>query len=107
MVGLGGVWLEVMRDVAFAPLDLTRERALEVIRRTKAWRLLDGFRGSDRGDAGALADAMVSLGRLGLELGSRIESIDINPIVVLDEGHGAVALDALAVIRPPLPGDSI
>ena len=104
MVGLGGVWLEVMRDVAFAPLDLDQERAIAVIRRTKAWRLLDGFRGAKRGDIKALADAMVALGRLGLELGDRLETIDINPIVVLDEGCGAVALDALVVMRPPPPG---
>ena len=106
MVGLGGVWLEVLKDVAFAPLELTREAALDVIGRTKAWRLLDGFRGSKRGDVGALADAMVSLGRLGRELGDRLESIDINPIVVLDEGRGAVALDALVVTRPAPQGDS-
>ncbi len=105
MVGLGGVWLEVMADVAFAPLALTRERALNAIRRTKAWRLLDGFRGARRGDVTALADAMVALGRLGIELGGRLESIDINPIIVLDEGRGAVALDALVVMRSPPPGE--
>lgn len=105
MVGLGGVWLEVMKDVAFAPLDLTRQTALETIGRTKAWRLLDGFRGSKRGDVLALADAMVALGRLGLELGDKLESIDINPIVVLEEGRGAVALDALVVTRQTPQGD--
>lgn len=105
MVGLGGVWLEVMADVAFAPLALTRERALDAIRRTKAWRLLDGFRGARRGDVTALAYAMVALGRLGIELGGRLESIDINPIIVLDEGRGAVALDALVVMRSPPPGE--
>ena len=41
----------------------------------------------------------------GIELGDRLESIDIDPIVVLDEGRGAVALDALVVIRPETPGD--
>ena len=99
MVGLGGVWLEVLHDVAFTGLDIDRAQAMAAIHRTKAWALLDGFRGTPRRDATALADAMVALGRLGRELGDRLLSIDINPIVVLNEGQGAVALDALVVLR--------
>ena len=76
-------------------LDHDREAALAAIRRTKAWRLLDGFRGAPRRDVVALADAMVALGRLGRAMGDRLQSIDINPIAVLNEGQGAVALDAL------------
>jgi acyl-CoA synthetase (NDP forming) len=104
MVGLGGVWLEVMRDVAFTGLDITREDALEAIRRTKAWRLMDGFRGAPRRDVNALAEAMVALGALAARLGDGLESIDINPIVVLNEGQGALALDALVVLRPTMGG---
>jgi acyl-CoA synthetase (NDP forming) len=105
MVGLGGVWLEVMRDVAFTSLDITREDALAAIRRTKAWHLLDGFRGGPHRDATAFADAMVALARLAARLGDRLESVDINPIVVLNEGQGAVALDALVVLRENSGGD--
>lgn len=105
MVGLGGVWLEIMRDVTFTGIDITREDALAAIRRTKAWRLLDGYRGAPRCDATALADAMVALGGLAARLGDRLESIDINPVAVLNEGQGAVALDALVVLRPATGGD--
>ncbi len=99
MVGLGGVWLEVLRDVAFTSLDIDRDAALAAVRRTKAWRLLDGFRGAPRRDVAALADAMVALARLGAELGDGLQSIDINPIVVLNDGQGAVALDGLVVLQ--------
>ena len=100
MVGLGGVWLEVIGDVAFVPTDVDREGALAAIARTKASKLLAGYRGAPAGDVGALADAMVALGQLVRDLGDAVHSIDINPIVVLPAGEGAVALDALVVLQP-------
>ncbi len=104
MVGLGGIWLELMRDVAFAAPGIDRTDALAAIARTKAHHLLAGFRGSGTRDIGALADAMVALGRLAADLEPAVQSIDINPIVVLNDGKGAVALDALVVLRPPQGG---
>lgn len=104
MVGLGGVWLEVMADVAFAPIDLDPAGALAAIARTKAHALLAGFRGAPPRDIAALADAMVGLGRLASAMGERLQAIDINPIVVLNDGNGAVALDALVVLRPATGG---
>ncbi|HEY7384451.1 MAG TPA: acetate--CoA ligase family protein [Beijerinckiaceae bacterium] len=102
MAGMGGVWLELFKDVAFAPPGLSRERAIEAIARTRVARLLAGYRGSPPGDVNALADAMVSLGRLALDLGDVIEAIDINPVLVMQTG--VCALDGLVVLKPPAGG---
>ena len=101
MVGMGGVWLELFKDVAFAPpaLDLTRAR--ETIAQTRAHQLLQGYRGSPPRDVDALARAMVALGDLSFELGDVVEAVDVNPLLVRAEGRGAVALDALVILRPP------
>jgi hypothetical protein len=89
----------LFKDVSFAPATLDRDRALEMVRATRAGAMLDGFRGRQPGDIDALCDALVSLGRLARDLGDAIEAIDINPLFVLE--HGVVALDALVVLRPP------
>jgi acyl-CoA synthetase (NDP forming) len=102
MVGMGGVWLELFKDVAFAPPGLGRERALETIARTRASALLNGYRGSSPRDVDALADALVSLGHLAVELGDVIEAVDVNPLLVCKKGDGVFALDGLVVLRPPL-----
>ena len=101
MVGMGGVWLELFKDVAFAPPGLGLARAKETIALTRASQLLAGYRGSQACDVDGLAEAMVSLGRLACELGDVIEAIDVNPIAVRAQGRGVVALDALVVLRPP------
>jgi acetate---CoA ligase (ADP-forming) len=98
MVGLGGIFVELVKDVAFAPACLDRERALAMIQTTRAGRLLEGFRGK-AGDRRAVADALVNLGRLASDLADIVEAVDINPFVVYE--HGAFALDALVVLQPP------
>jgi succinyl-CoA synthetase beta subunit len=100
MVGLGGVWLELFKDVAFAPPNLDERRACEAIAATRIGKILAGYRGAPAYDAGALARAMVSLGRLALDLGEVIESVDVNPLLVMPAGGGVVALDGLVVLRP-------
>jgi acyl-CoA synthetase (NDP forming) len=97
MVGAGGIWLELMRDVAFAVPRLDRARALAAIDRLAAAGRLRGHRGA-KADITALADAMVGIGRLACDLGDALASLDINPLLVREEG--VVALDALAVLRP-------
>ena len=86
MVGLGGVWLELFKDVAFAPPWLDENHARRVIMRdaggTPARRL------SRRAacDIGALARAMAALGRIATDLGDALESLDVNPIIVTEDG---------------------
>jgi acyl-CoA synthetase (NDP forming) len=99
MFGMGGVLVELFKDVSFAPATLDRDRAREMVRATRAGAMLDGFRGRKPGDIDALCDALVGLGRLARDLGDAIEAIDVNPLLVREQG--VVALDALVVLRPP------
>lgn len=101
IAGAGGVLLELIKDVAFATPRLERAAALAVIAETRSSRLLQGYRGKAPGDVVALADAMVALGAMARELGSVLHSVDVNPLLVLDAGQGAVALDGLVVLNPP------
>ena len=98
MGGSGGVLLELVRDVAFAAPPLNLAKAHDLIARTKAGALMKGYRGSGALDAQAYAQALVALGRLAADLGDVLESVDVNPFLLLQEG--GVALDALVVLRP-------
>jgi acyl-CoA synthetase (NDP forming) len=102
MIGLGGVFVEVLEDVVLerAPVDAPLARAM--LRRLKAWPLLDGARGGEPVDLDALCAAMVALSRFAAANRDRIESIDVNPLRVFARGRGAWMLDAL-VQSCPLP----
>jgi acetate---CoA ligase (ADP-forming) len=97
MVGLGGVLVEVHRDVSFRIAPFGRNDALAMIDELRGRRLLDAHRGRAAVDLGALADALVALSRLAVSAGDTLDSIDINPFVVLP--RGAVALDAVVMGR--------
>jgi acyl-CoA synthetase (NDP forming) len=99
MVGLGGVLVEVLRDVAFRVAPFGRGEALAMIGELRGRKLLDAHRGRAALDVGALADALVSLSRLAVAAGDTLDSIDVNPFVVLPQG--AVALDAVVIGRDP------
>ncbi|MCY4441489.1 MAG: acetate--CoA ligase family protein, partial [Deltaproteobacteria bacterium] len=92
----GGVALDLYRDVAFAAPTLDEAAAEDLIARTKAARLIDGYRGAPALDRKALVRALMALSRLACDLGDRLESIDVNPFVLRQ--RGGVALDALVVL---------
>jgi acetyltransferase len=99
MFGAGGVLLELARDVAFGAVPLAHWQAQAMIERTSAGRLLQGYRGAPAADRESVIAALLALGRLAGDLGERLESIDVNPFVALPVGQGALALDALVVLR--------
>ena len=99
MFGSGGINLELHKDVAFGAVPLPLWQAKAMIQRTTAGKLLKGYRGTPPGDEGSVLAALIALGRLAHNLGDQVESIDINPVVALPDGQGAVALDALVVLR--------
>ena len=70
-----------------------------MLARTNAGALLDGYRGAPPADRESVLAAMLALGRLAHDLGERVEAIDINPFVALPGSQGALALDALVVLR--------
>ena len=95
--GLGGIFVEVLGDVTqrLAPFGVAE--AHEMIREVKGFALLDGARGAAPADVDALAEALSRLSVLAHANADRIESIDINPFLVLPKGEGAFAVDALIV----------
>jgi acyl-CoA synthetase (NDP forming) len=95
MVGLGGVFVEVLRDVALKLCPFGEDEALAMIRSLRGFPLLDGARGRPKADVRALAAALSRLSVFGAAAGPRLQSVDVNPIMVLPEGQGAVALDAV------------
>jgi acetate---CoA ligase (ADP-forming) len=97
MAGAGGVLLELTKDIAFCIPPVSRDKAREIIGRTRAARLMAGYRGSAALDIEAVVDALVGLGRLASDLEGFVESIDVNPFVALPKG--GCALDALIVLR--------
>jgi len=99
MFGLGGVFVEVLGDVAFRLAPFGLDEARRMIREIKGFKVLQGLRGAPPADLEALAEALVRLSVLAAAEAARIESIDVNPFLVLPEGRGAVALDALVVPR--------
>jgi acetyltransferase len=99
MFGTGGVLLELNPDVTFGAIPLARWQAEAILARTRAGTLLQGYRGAAALDRDSVLAAMLSLARLAHDLGDRLEAIDINPLVALPAGQGALALDALVVLR--------
>jgi len=97
--GLGGVMVEILEDRALGIPPLSLGEAQEMIERTKASQLLHGFRGSPRADLEALTETIIRVGRLAVDWADRIEALDINPLLIMPEGQGVVAVDALLVLK--------
>jgi hypothetical protein len=89
--------VEVLRDrsLGIPPFGLAEARAM--IERTRGSRLLTGFRGRPPADIDALAAMLVAVGNLAVDGADRIEALDVNPVLALPEGRGAVAVDALLI----------
>ncbi|HWB46437.1 MAG TPA: acetate--CoA ligase family protein [Hyphomicrobiaceae bacterium] len=97
MVGLGGVLVELLQDVALAPVPLDDRQARDLIESLKGARLLRGYRGTPPADVGALATLMAQLSRLAAEHVEDIAEIDLNPVLVHEQGRGVTVVDALIV----------
>jgi len=98
MFGTGGVWVEVLKDVAFAVPPLTEERARALIGKTRASVLLRGVRGRPPADEAALVDALVRLSWLAVDWDA-LQELDINPLFVLPQGVVAVDVRATTQAR--------
>ena len=99
MFGLGGIFVEVLKDVSFRIAPFGEEEARRMIGEIKSASILEGARGAPPADAEALARALAALSRFAVAAGDKLESLDINPFVVLPRGEGAWALDAVLKTR--------
>ena len=97
MVGLGGIHVEVLKDVAFAPVPLGLDDALDLIAQLKGAALLKTLRGEPAADRDALAALMVALSRFAADHADQIAEIDLNPVIVHPAGEGLTIVDALIV----------
>ena len=95
MFGLGGVSVELFRDVAFAPAPLDQAGAERLIGSVRGARLLEGWRGAPPADRAALVRALVRVSQVAAAHPDTIAGIDINPFLVMEKG--AYALDAVIV----------
>ncbi|ALM83501.1 acetate--CoA ligase family protein [Bordetella sp. N] len=95
MFGLGGIFVEVLKDVSFRLAPFGRAEALAMIAETKGYAILSGARGSAPADIDALADALVALSIFASQHRGELESVEVNPLVVLARGKGVIALDAV------------
>ncbi len=99
MFGLGGIFVEVLKDFTLRLAPFSVEEARRMIREVKGFPLLDGARGRPKADVEALAQALSHLSVFAAARAEDLESLDINPFIVLPEGKGCVAVDALIVPR--------
>ena len=99
MVASGGVFAEVLDDTALAPAPLSLEQSYALIERTKGSKLLDGIRGQPEADRASLADFLVKLSNMAVDLQHDLVEFDVNPVFVHPRGQGLTVVDALGVRR--------
>lgn len=97
-VGLGGVWTELMGDVRHRLLPVDAAGAESMLRQLKGFRLLHGYRGAPRADVPAAAQAIAALCTAVLAGASELREVEVNPLLVMPQGQGAVAVDALVLL---------
>ena len=98
IVGLGGIWVEALGDVCLIPSTASSDEILAAIRSTRGAKLLGGFRSEPPADIDAVVQIVGTVAAMMRAMPDLME-IDINPLVVYPAGEGAVALDALMVVR--------
>lgn len=95
MFGMGGVFTEIIKDITFRTVPLTKQDCMDMMRGIKASKLLGTVRGLPPVDMDAMSNILISLGKIGVE-NDNIREIDVNPIIVA--GSRAVAVDAVIVL---------
>ena len=98
MFGLGGIFVEILKDVVFRRCPFGPDVAEDMIRSIKGAPLLLGARGRKKADVKALADTLSRLSAFAVAAGPKLQSIDINPVFAMPEGEGAFAVDAVVEV---------
>jgi len=98
MFGIGGIFVEVLKDVSFRVAPLEPEDAEEMIKEIKTYKILEGYRGMPPRDIEAVKDMLIKVSKLMLEV-SEVQDIDLNPIMLYERGKGAVAVDVRVILK--------
>jgi acetyl coenzyme A synthetase (ADP forming)-like protein len=96
--GLGGIYVEALKDVSFRVAPFSRQEADEMIREIRSYALLEGVRGEPPADHEAMVDALLRISQLVTDFPEIVE-LDINPLMVFEEGRGAMAIDMRLVLH--------
>ena len=105
MVGLGGIYTELFKDVSFRVLPIIKDDALKMLNSLRGRDILKGFRGSKAVNMDMISEAIVNIGTLGVDLAGKYESIDFNPVVVYPDGYFVV--DAKIILKEKSSDDAI
>jgi len=97
MFGLGGTFVELFKDVAFRLAPLTKHDAMNMIKDTKGYQILKGFRGQSAYDIESIVDYLLRISQLVTDF-PEIKELDLNPVKVLEEGKGVVIFDAKIIL---------
>lgn len=95
MFGLGGIFVEVFKDVSLRVAPLSRRDAEEMIEEIKGYSILQGVRGEPKADMEAIIDLLLKVSDLAVSMEGQFKELDINPVIVLPEGQGLKAVDGL------------
>ena len=96
MFGLGGIFTEILKDISFRKAPLEHHDAMEMMGDIKGHKILEAVRGMPAADTGALADMLIRIGQIGVEI-EAVAEIDLNPVIL--DGARPVAVDALIVVK--------
>jgi acetyl-CoA synthetase (ADP-forming) len=95
MFGLGGIFTEILRDISFRRAPLEKSDALDMLKEIKGSSILDAVRGMDAADKDQLADMLIRVGQIGLEI-DHVHEIDLNPVIL--SGSNPIVVDALIIL---------
>lgn len=98
MFGLGGIFVEIFKDVSYRVCPITRDETEKMIRSIKAFPLLDGYRGQAKADIDKIIDTLIKCCRLLIE-NPEIEELDLNPVIVFEKGKGLIVVDARIILK--------
>lgn len=93
LVGLGGTYVEILKDVTVRIAPITELEAHQMIQQLKSSRILSGYRGAPPSDLEAIAECLMRLSQLGLDF-PELHELDMNPLIVFEQGKGAGIIDA-------------
>jgi acetyl-CoA synthetase (ADP-forming) len=96
MFGLGGIFTEILKDVSFRRAPLEKDDALAMMREIKGHKILDAVRGMEAVDEDVLAQMLINVGRIGLEI-EEVQEIDLNPVII--SGTKPIVADALMILK--------